>query len=43
MLPGSSGLSAMPSKMLGSAMSMIDALIVAMSTPRVVLDSAIHL
>lgn len=33
----------MPRKMSGSAMSMIDALIVAIRTPSVVLDSTIHL
>ena len=43
MLPGSSGLSPMPRKMSGSAISTIDELIVAISTPSVVLDSAIHL
>ena len=43
MLPGLSGLSAMPRKMSGSAISTMDWLIVAISTPSVVFDSAIHL
>ena len=42
-LPGCSGLTPMPRKMSGSAISMIDALTVAISTPSVVLDRAIHL
>ena len=42
MLPGASGLSSMPRKMAGSAMSTIEELIVAISTPSVVFDSAIH-
>ena len=42
-LPGCSGLTPMPRKMSGSAISMIDALMVAISTPSVVLDRAIHL
>ena len=43
MLLGCSGLIRMPLKIAGSEMSRIDALMVAMSTPSVVLDSAIHL
>jgi len=42
-LPGCSGLMPMPRKISGSAMSTMDELIVAISTPRVVFDSAIHL
>ena len=42
-LPGCSGLTPMPRKMSGSAISMIEALIVAIRTPRVVFDRAIHL
>ena len=42
-LPGCSGLTPMPRKMSGSAISMMEALMVAISMPRVVLDSAIHL
>jgi len=42
-LPGCSGLTPMPRKMSGSAISMMDALTVAISTPSVVLDKAIHL
>jgi hypothetical protein len=42
-LPGCSGLTPMPRKMSGSAMSIIEALTVAISTPSVVLDKAIHL
>ena len=42
-LPGCSGLTPMPRKMSGSAISMMDALTVAISMPSVVLDSAIHL
>ncbi len=42
--PGCSGLTPMPRKMSGSAISRIGpALIVAISMPSVVLDSAIHL
>ena len=41
--PGCSGFTPMPRKMSGSAISMIEALIVAISTPSVVFDSAIHL
>jgi hypothetical protein len=43
MFSGRSGSSAMPRKMSGSAMSRIDMLIVTISTPSVVLVSAIHL
>ena len=43
MLPAASGLTPMPRKMSGSAISTIDWLIVAISTPSVVFDSAIHL
>ena len=43
MLPGSSGSSLMPLKMAGSEMMTIDPSMAAMSTPRVVLESAIHL
>ncbi len=43
MLPGSSGLIPMPRKMSGSAISTIEELIVAISMPSVVFDSAIHL
>ena len=43
MLPGPSGSSPMPRKTSGSAISTIDWLIVAISTPSVVFDSAIHL
>src|SRR5579859_4674582 len=42
-LPGWSGLTPMPRKMSGSAISMIEELIVAISTPSVVFDNAIHL
>ncbi len=42
-LPGCSGLTPMPRKMSGSAISMMDELTVAISMPSVVLDSAIHL
>jgi hypothetical protein len=42
-LPGSSGLTPIPRKMSGSAISMMDALMVAIRTPSVVLDRAIHL
>jgi hypothetical protein len=42
-LPGRSGLTPMPRKILGSAISMMDELMVAISTPSVVLDRAIHL
>src|SRR4029077_9344329 len=42
-LPGWSGLTPMPRKMSGSAISMIEELTVAISTPSVVLDNAIHL
>ena len=42
-LPGSSGFTPMPRKISGSAISMIEALMVAMSTPSVVFDRAIHL
>jgi hypothetical protein len=41
--PGLSGFSPMPWKTSGSAISTIDWLIVAISMPSVVLDSAIHL
>ena len=43
MLPGASGSSLMPRKMSGSAISRIELLIVAIRTPSVVFDSAIHL
>ena len=43
MLPAASGSSLMPRKMAGSEMSTIDELIVAISMPSVVLDSATHL
>ena len=43
MLPGVSGLRWMPRKMSGSAMRMIDELIVAIRMPSVVFDRAIHL
>ena len=43
MLAGASGSMPMPRKMSGMAMSTIEELIVAMSRPRVVLDSATHL
>ena len=43
MFPGLSGFSPIPRKTSGSAISTIDWLIVAISTPSVVLDSAIHL
>ncbi len=43
MLLGSSGLMPMPLKMSGSEINRIEALIVAISTPSVVFDSAIHL
>ncbi len=43
MLPGASGLTPMPRKMSGSAIRRIDELTVAMSTPMVVFESAIHL
>ena len=42
-LPGWSGFTPMPRKMSGSAISMMEALMVAMSTPSVVFDRAIHL
>ncbi len=42
-LPGCSGLTPMPRKMSGSAISMMEALTVAISIPSVVLDSATHL
>ena len=42
-LPGCSGLMPMPRKMSGRAISMMDELMVAISTPRVVLERAIHL
>ena len=42
-LPGCSGLTPMPRKISGSAISRMEALTVAISMPRVVLDSAIHL
>ncbi len=41
--PGCSGLTPMPRKMSGSAISMMEELTVAISMPSVVLDSAIHL
>src|SRR3954463_772605 len=43
MLPGARGSRWMPRKMAGSDSRMIDALSVAIRTPRVVLDSATHL
>ena len=43
MFPGPSGFRPMPRKTAGSAISTIDWLIVAISTPSVVFDSAIHL
>ena len=43
MFPGPSGFSPMPWKTSGSAISTIDWLIVAISMPSVVFDSAIHL
>ena len=43
MLPGASGLSLIPRKMSGSAISTIDWLIMTISMPSVVFDSAIHL
>ncbi len=43
MLPADSGSTPMPRKMSGSAISTIDWLIVAISMPSVVFDSAIHL
>jgi hypothetical protein len=42
-LPGLSGFSPIPRKTSGSAISTMDWLIVAISMPSVVLDSAIHL
>ena len=42
-LPGASGLTPMPRKMSGSAISTMDWLIVIISTPMVVFDRAIHL
>ena len=42
-LPGWSGLMPMPRKMSGRAISMMDELMVAISTPSVVFDKAIHL
>ena len=42
-LPGCSGLMPMPRKMFGRAISMMDELMVAISTPSVVLERAIHL
>jgi hypothetical protein len=42
-LPGASGSISMPRKMSGIAIGRIDALIVAMSTPSVVFERAIHL
>ena len=42
-LPGCSGLTPMPRKMSGSAISMMEALMVAISMPSVVFDSATHL
>ena len=41
--PGCSGLTPMPRKMSGSAISMMEELTVAISMPRVVLDNATHL
>ena len=43
MLAGLNGLSPIPRKMSGSAISTMDWLMVAISTPSVVFDSAIHL
>ena len=43
MLPGCSGSMPMPRKIAGSEMSTIEEFIVAISTPSVVFDSAIHL
>ena len=43
MLPGASGLSFMPRKMSGSAIKMIEELIVAINMPSVVFDRATHL
>ncbi len=43
MFPGASGSRLMPRKMSGSEMSTMDKLMVAIRTPMVVLDSAIHL
>ena len=43
MFPGASGLSLIPRKMSGSAISRIELLIVAIRMPMVVFDSAIHL
>ncbi len=43
MLPGCSGLTPIPRKMSGRAISMIEELIVAIRTPMVVFDKAIHL
>jgi hypothetical protein len=43
MLPAASGSSPMPRKISGSEMITMEASIVAMSTPRVVLERAIHL
>ena len=43
MLPGSSGSIPIPRKMSGSAINTIDVSIVAIRTPSVVFDSAIHL
>ncbi len=43
MLAGASGFTSIPRKMSGSAMRTIEELSTAMSTPRVVFDSAIHL
>jgi hypothetical protein len=42
-LPDARGLMPMPRKMSGKAISMMDELIVAISTPSVVLERAIHL
>ncbi len=42
-LPGCSGLSPIPRKMSGSAISSTEALTLAISTPSVVFDNAIHL
>ena len=42
-LPGCRGLTPMPRKISGSAISMIEALMVAISMPSVVFDRAIHL
>jgi hypothetical protein len=41
--PGWSGLMSIPRKMSGSAISRMEELIVAISTPRVVLDRTTHL